>query len=160
MRGRSRRQGFLTNDDAISEEFTSLPGLSVVMIGFTLFIVLLANTYSAYYDRMDRLELYQTADLVATKLIQPNSVFIRTGAVDYPCIQAGVYDDDIIELRQQYQRSGVDFTIIVTAASYTHTFPVSAPTDMDRIAITRDVSVILNDAETVPGKLTVIMWKV
>ena len=76
-----RRRRFIKDENAISEEFTALPALSVVMIGFALFIVLMANTYSAYNTRIDSLEKYQTADFIAIKLTNPDCFFIKEGGV-------------------------------------------------------------------------------
>ena len=152
---------FLSYEDAISEEFTSLPALSIVMIGFTLFIVLLANTYGAYYDRMDRIEIYQSADLVATKLVGSSCCFIRAGGiVNFPLIESGACDERMNESRVEYQHSGLDFTLIVSYQDGSVTFPVLPVSDRDRVAVSRDVGVLVNDAEIFPGKLTVVMWKV
>ena len=91
MSKRKSFKAFLKDENAVSEEFTSLPALSVVMIGFTLFILLIANTYMAYEQRIDSLEKYQTGYFIATKLTNPDCYFIKEGGiVDLPLMQTDI----------------------------------------------------------------------
>jgi len=161
MRGPYLRRGFLSNEDAISEEFTSLPALSIVMIGFTLFIVLLANTYGAYHDRMDRLEEYQTAGLIVQKMIDTSCPFIQSAKVVH--LQRFLASELVInEVREEYQQSGFDFFVRVSFNTSSYDVPATDMSDIsgNRIAVSQHVSVVYNDVGQTPGKLTVILWKV
>ena len=164
MKQPRRIRKFLHNEHAISEEFTTLPALSVVMIGFTLFIVLLANTYSAYHMRMDQLEKYQTADLLATKILDPSCPFAIYGRI----IELDTFlycGDDINETRKDYWLSDLDFLVRISwedETGFTHTYDMPKGVNPlgDRIAVSHDVSIQTNPAERPTGKLTILIWSV
>ena len=157
------RRSLIEDENAVSEEFTSLPALSIVMIGFALFILLIATTYSAYTTRIDSLDKYQTADFIVTKLTNPNSFLIKEG---------GVVDLDLLinseaeinELRNKYRSSGIDFIIRVSYDGKVEKIPSNADDLLsnsgNRVAVSKNVGIYLNQAQTKPGKITVIAWGV
>jgi len=153
---------FVKDENAISEEFTTLPALSVVMIGFALFIVLIFYTYDAYNTRIDSLEKYQTADFIATKLTNPDCFFIKEGGViNLPVLEnKAVSDEKLNSMRSDYEASNINFSVCISWEGVTKYYPEdSLPTDIgDRVAATKDVGIYLNDAQTKPGKLTIITW--
>jgi hypothetical protein len=150
---------FLTNEQAISEEFTTLPALSIVMIGFTLFIILLVQTHTAYETRIDLLENYQTADQIAYKLMNPDCYFIREGGlIDLSVLQNNIESLQVI--CEQYQKSGVTFFLRLRWNNIVEDYPSPLPSaSINRIAISKNVGVYLSDAQTVPGTLTIIIWR-
>ena len=157
------KRRFIKDENAISEEFTSLPALSIVMIGFAIFIILIANTYTAYNTRIESLDKYQTADFIVTKLTNPDSFIIKEGGViDFELLKNS--DSEINELRDKYRDSGIDFIIRVRYEGTTEDIPFNADDLLsnagDRVAVTKCVGVYLNYAQTKPGKLTVIAWSV
>ena len=160
MNKRKSFQIFLKDKNAVSEEFTSLPALSIVMIGFTLFILLIANTYAAYEQRIDSLEKYQTGYFIATKLTNPDCYFIRNGGiVDLPLLRTD--PDRLISIRDDYRTSGVNFILRITWDEGSEDFPEELLDDIgDRVAVSKNVGIYLNKAQTTPGKLTVILWSV
>jgi len=153
-------QTFLKDENAVSEEFTSLPALSIVMIGFTLFILLIANTYAAYEQRIDSLEKYQTGYFIATKLTNPDCYFIRNGGVvDLPLLRTD--PDTLTSIRDDYRISGVNFIVCITWDEGSEDFPEELPVDVtDRVAVSKNVGIYLNEAQTTPGELTIILWSV
>ncbi len=162
MRKQSRLRDFLTNERAVSEEFTALPALSVVMIGFALFFVLFANVYTSYGLRVESLDKYQTADFLLTKLTHPDSPFIKPGgSVDFPLLQSSDGAAQLRSLRHDYSAAGVNFTVRVNWDDISHDFPEPLPdTCGDRIAVSTSASIYLNEAQTMPGTLTIIAWGV
>jgi len=155
---------FLKKDEnAISEEFTSLPALSIVMIGFAIFIIMIANTYTAYNTRIESLDKYQTADFIVTKLTNPDSFIIKEGGViDLELLRNS--DSEINELRDKYRASGIDFVIRISYENTVEKVPSNAENLLsnagDRVAVTKCVGIYLNQAQTKPGKLTVITWSI
>ncbi|MBN1281173.1 MAG: hypothetical protein JXA00_05945 [Candidatus Thermoplasmatota archaeon] len=161
MRKRRELVLFLRNQEAVSEEFTSLPGLAVVMIGFALFIVLIAHTYTAYEARSASISSYHTADVIATKLMNPECAFIdKGGCIDLVRLHSPFIQESLNETRKSYQRNGVDFMLRLRWANSSLDVPALPETTGNRIAVSRDVSIKLNDLETVAGKLTIITWSV
>ena len=151
-------KNFLKDKNAVSEEFTSLPALSIVMIGFTLFILLISNTYMAYEQRIDSLEKYQTGYFIATKLTNPDCFFIKEGGI----VDLTLLRNDIVTLnllRDKYNTSGVNFIVRISWDKGSEDFPEELPVDVgDRIAVSKNVGIYLNEAQTTPGKLTIIIW--
>ncbi len=158
MRNLLRKRYFLRNEEAVSEEFTVLPALSVVMIGFAVFIILLAQTYVAYADRIDRLQTYQTADGLLQKLTNPDCFFIKPpGLVHLPLLQ-----NDTGALQnyfEQYTKSGFFFLLQIQWNNQTWDFPDPMTSDpVNCIAISKEIPISLNEAQTIPGTLTILLW--
>ena len=153
---------FIRNEKAVSEEFTSLPALSVVIIGFTLFFVLLANVYISYGLRVESIEKYQTADFIASKLTNPDSFFIKEGGlVDLPMLHTNEGKSRLNSTREKYKASSVDFIVRITCDGFNEDFPEDLPNNVgDRVAVSRNIGVYLNEAQTVAGKLTIILWSI
>ena len=158
MSKRKSFKAFLKDENAVSEEFTSLPALSVVMIGFTLFILLIANTYMAYEQRIDSLEKYQTGYFIAAKLTNPDCYFIKEGGiVDLPLLQTDINPLNL--LRDEYKAADVNFIVRISWDEGFEEFPEELPEGIgDRVAVSKNVGIYLNEAQTTPGKLTIIMW--
>lgn len=152
----------ISNKKAISEEFTTLPALSVVMIGFTIFFLLVANTYNAYENRIESLEKYKTADFIATKLTNPDCFFIKEGGiVNIDLLENDESKQKLNSLKDEYRSSGFDFILRISWGSNQKDFPDELPIDIsDRIAVSKNIGVYLNEAQTKPGKLTIILWSV
>jgi len=159
MRNTIKKRFFLKDERAISEEFTVLPALSIVMIGFALFVVLLAQTYTVYEERINHLQNYQTASSIVHKLTNPDCFFIRNeGLIDLPILQNDTESLKII--CEQYQKSGFAFFLRLRWDNCSQDFPkktISMPAN--RIAISTDVGIYLNEAQTIPGTLTIVLWK-
>jgi len=151
---------FIRNEKAVSEEFTSLPALSVVIIGFTLFFVLLANVYTSYGLRVESVEKYQTADYIANKLTNPDCFFIKEGGLlDLSILHTNEGKSRLNSTREEYRTSSVDFIVRVTYDGFTMDFPEDLPNNIgNRVAVSRNIGVYLNEAQTAPGKLTIILW--
>lgn len=160
MRRQSQLRDFLNNERAVSEEFTSLPALSVVMIGFTLFFVLFANVYTSYSLRVESIEKYQTANFLFAKLIHPDSLFIRPGgSISFPLLRSGEGAAYLQSLRDNYRPAGVNFTVRVRWDASSYDFPEPfLDARGDRVAVSASASIYLNEARTVPGTLTIITW--
>jgi hypothetical protein len=152
------QQSFLGNNQAVSEEFTVLPALTIVIIGFTLFIVLLAQTYITYTDHINRLQKYQTADNILQKVTNPDCYFIREcGLVDLQVLQNDTESLQII--RNQYAKTSLDFFLRVQWNNQTQDFPpnVFLPAHKN-LWISKEIGIYLNEAQTVPGMVTLVLW--
>jgi hypothetical protein len=150
-------QSFWANEHGISEEYTSLPALSVVMIGFSLFLVLLAHTYTAYQDRMMQVQYYQIAEGLIGKCTNPDSPFMRNGLVDVSLLSNS---SNIMRLRDEYRLSNISFIFRLRYLDVDNDFPEPSPSmTPHRVAAAKELGVYLNDAQTTPGTLTIILWR-
>ncbi|MCX6661003.1 MAG: hypothetical protein NTY91_00455 [Euryarchaeota archaeon] len=160
MRNTVRKRYFLKNEEAVSEEFTVLPALSVVMIGFALFVILLAQTYLVYADRIDRLQSYQTADGLLQKLTNPDCFFIReSGLIDVHLLQDNTYF--LQQFFEKYTRAGLHFLLQLHWNNQLWEYPNPGESNpLSRTAVSKGIGVYLNEAQTIPGTLTIVLWKV
>lgn len=148
----------LKDTNAISEEFTVLPALSIVMIGFVIFVVLLAQTYTAYAAHMNYLQNYQTAESILHKLTNPDCYFITKGGL----INVGLLQENIKPLEgicTQYQKLHINFFLRLQWNNFTQDFPESSKNPINCIALSKTVGIYLNEAHTVPGILTILFWE-
>ena len=112
----------------------------------------------AYEQRIDSIEKYQTGYFIATKLTNPDYYFIKEGGiVDLALLRN---DRDTLNLlRDKYKTSGVNFIVRISWDEGFEDFPEELPADVDdRIAVSKNVGIKLNEAQTTPGKLTIMMW--
>jgi hypothetical protein len=158
MRKRIKIRSFLVDERGVSEEFTVLPALSIVMIGLALFIVLLAQTYTTYGERIERLQNYQTADGIIQKLTNPDCYFIREGGlIDLYTLQNDT--GSLQSICAQYQKSRITFLLRLRWNNLTQDFPETPPMmPLNRVAVSKEVSIYLNEAQTIPGTLSILLW--
>jgi len=150
-------RSFWANKHGVSEEFTSLPALSVVMIGFSLFLILLAQTYTAYQDRMTQVQYYQIAEGLIGKCTNPDSPFMRNGLVDVSLLSNTT---NVVRLQEEYRLSNISFILRLRYLDVDNDFPESPPSLVPhRVAVSKELGVYLNDAQTTPGTLTLILWR-
>jgi hypothetical protein len=150
---------FVRNDAAVSEEFTSLPALSVVIIGFGLFAVLLSQTYLSYEERMEQIQDYQIVNSLAHQLTSRERPFIREGGVfDVSALQQD--STPLFGIRDQWLRSGWRFLLRIHWGNTTQDFLGPEDTTVShQVAVTHPIGVYLNDAQTTSGTLTIILWR-
>ncbi len=150
-------RSFWSNTQAVSEEFTSLPALSVVLIGFSLFVILLAQTYTAYQERMAQVEYFQIAEGLLSKCTNPDSPFMKNGLID---VIAASNTTLVTSMQDEYAFSNVSFVLRLQYLDINRDVPEPPPLRAShRIAASKEIGVSLNDAQTIPGTLTLILWR-
>ena len=162
MQRHSPWNSFIQDEKATSEEFTSLPALTVVVIGFTLFVALLVRTYTAYETRVDILENYKIASSIVEKLTNPNCLYIRPGGnVDLAVLHSQDGQLVLNITRNEYQNSSIDFIVRLSWIDSSEDFPIELPENTnDRVAVSTFINVYLNEARTIPARFTVILWRI
>jgi hypothetical protein len=154
-----RTRYFLKNEEAVSEEFTVLPALSVVMIGFALFVLLVAQTYDAYTDRIDRLQTYQIVEGFFQKILNPDCFFIKP-----PCVvDLRLLQNDTSSLQryvEQYTRSGLNYYLLIQWDNQTWCSLEDIEThSLNYVAVSKPIGIYLNEAQTVLGTVTLSLWR-
>ncbi len=158
MGGNRTRHLLSSNEEAVTEEYTALPALCVVVIGLTLFFLLLAHAYAAYQAQSETAHSYHTAELLTEKLLDPANAFITPGgAIDLASFMQA--SEPLTQLQQDYSPLGFDFLFRLTANTTIVTLPADAYIPTNYIVASREVSVVLNDAQTIPGRLSVLLWR-
>ena len=153
---------FINDERGISEEFTSLPALTVVMIGFGLFIALIAGAYYSYNDRIESIDKYEAANFVLEKMTITlrEEKIIREGEI----IDKIQFKKSVHNYKAIVEKSGIVGINFGLKLSYEENGGIHSiewdniPSDKDVVAVSKQVAVYLNEAETVPGILTVFVW--
>jgi len=157
---------FLRDKRGISEEFTSLPALMVVMIGFAIFFALIAGVYHAYNERMEAVDKYEAANFVLEKLMAADGplgekgVIMLGGVIDLSKL-SNLTTNDMVDIRESSGIVGVKFGFKLEVSAKSGGTVEKGIVNRQRgfIAVSREVPVYLNDAQTVPGIFTVMVWK-
>jgi hypothetical protein len=151
---------FIGNRNAVSEEFTMIPALVVVMVGFAVFALLIVNTYGAYNQSIESTENYRKAEIIVSKLTNPEGKLIDEGGViNLPDLIN--HNEWITSEYDTYQ--GVKFFVRVNwEDNQGNAVDIAKPDNFenigDHVAVSKIVSVYLNPAETKPGTFTLILW--
>jgi len=160
---------FINDRRGVSEEFTSLPALMVVMIGFALFFAMMAGVYYQHNERVKSLDKYEAANFVLEKLTSANGLLAEKGII----MEGGVInavkfneirenEDKIEKIIEESGIIGLKFGLKLTYWEKDNVEEkewVNIPSNADKVAASKQVAVYLNDAEIVPGLLTVIVWR-
>ena len=160
MKNTTSIRSFLKNNQAISEEFTVLPALSIVMVGFALFVLLIAQTYLTHANHIQRLQDYQTTDKLLQKLTNHDCYFIREGGIiNLQTLQNDT--DSLQKIFDQYKKSGGTFLLRLRWNNQTKYFPEPLlGNPLTCIAVSKELGLFLNEAQTIPGDLTLFLWEV
>lgn len=156
---------FIKDERGISEEFTSLPALVVVMIGFALFFALIGGVYYSYNEKVSRVDKYETANFVLEKITSVEGSLAKAGVLK----EGGVVDnetfnsltgEDMTEIIEKSDVVGVEFGLRLNHEKMSGDIETpNIASAKDRVAASKEIPVYLNAAETVPGELTVIVWE-
>ncbi|MFO8078426.1 MAG: hypothetical protein R6U21_07290 [Thermoplasmatota archaeon] len=156
-----RLQVFLKNNDAVSEEFTGLPALAMVMIGITLFLIILSSSYTSLENQTDQVEQIKQAEYISSQLLNPTAPFISSkGSFNLEGFQQNSGKKYVTLLQKSMNQISLNFTTKLSFQNSSFYFPNPPPTNHQNIigystAITLD----LNEVYTCPGMITIIMWE-
>jgi len=154
----------VTNDDrAISETFTVLPALSMVLIGFTIFFIIIATAYNSFDSKQDIINNFECCDKILEKICSPNSFFICEGnKIDLNLLISNEAETYLQQLQQQYKPYNLSFSVKVSYEDTFHwlpTIPQLHTPNMNKYASSRQVLIKLNEVSTIPGTITVVFWQ-
>jgi len=155
---------FISDKRGVSEEFTSLPTLVVVMIGFALFFALIGGVYYSYNEKVERIDKYEVANFIledVTTAAGPlgEEGMIQTGGTINP--SAIDSNEAALEntLQQNYSYPGWEYKIEIEWTEGYEEITVFPYHGEDTVAASKKVPVYLNEAQTVAGKFRVIAWE-
>ena len=158
---------FIRDEKGISEEFTSLPALTVVMMGFAIFFVLFANVYFSYNERIENIDKYEIANFVLEKIMSADGALAKNGIVRGGVIDVVKFremrnnEKAISEIMKKSGIKGIEFGLKLKYNDGKEVIKwCNVPSNKDIFAASKQVPVYLNDVQTVPGVLTVVVWRV
>jgi nitrate reductase alpha subunit len=148
---------------AISESFTVLPALAMILIGFTLFSILISSAYSTVDHQQDYNEMFKLSNEILEKISTPNSIITTDeNSVrfdDFTSTRAELF---IEELQKSYQPYGFSFAVKLSCNDLITFIPPSFLQNSEihnQYACSKQVTVELNEVTTLPGTLTIVFWK-
>ncbi len=103
---------FIKDKRGVAEEFTSLPAIMVVMIGFAIFFAMIATVYNLHNERIEDKELFEVAHYVALKLTSADSP-LAAGDNTPLYIDKNKLHIKVDELKKYCNPIGYDYYVIV-----------------------------------------------
>jgi len=153
-----KKKILFTNDAAISEEFTSLPALSLIMIGIVLFSLLIFSTYDSYGKQTDQLSEIEMAEYILAKCLDPDLEYMLDGSIiDMSCMRAPQGIAYLENLQENLFPSGLEYTLSLHWDDTT-IFILSEPPGKDQLAVSQSIGIALNPVDVYPGAVTIIIW--
>lgn len=152
-------KSFLKDDQAISEEFTSLPSLSLIMIGVLLFFLLVSTAYDSYDHQTSQLSHIDIATYVLTQTLDPDQIYmLDSHRVDIQTLQSLDATSHLQDIQKSLSSSGLNFTLSVVWKDTTQ-WILSEPPGFKQTAVSKQIGIAINPLETIPGTVTVILWE-
>ncbi len=159
---------FIKDKRGVSEEFTSLPALAIVMAGFAVFLSLMAGVYYSYNENAEMVDKYGIANFVLEEMTMDGSILGDMGVI----MAGGIFNlpkfinltsDDIADISNESGMTGINFSFKLEVKLKGNNFDNviekgTGGKNKNAIAASKEVPVYLNDAQVVPGTFTVIVW--
>ncbi len=152
---------FTSDERAVIEPHVDLPAMALAVVGFMVFIAIMSQAYGTYQQKAFISENYQDAANLAEKLSRDGML---TGGVRPDLIDAQRLEDlrnDPDELMNKY---GAYYNFmfkveVETGRKYRRIITPDISVPEFGISSTIPVTVRFNDAQELPGKLTVKIWR-
>lgn len=154
-------QFFWKDNAAVSEEFTSLPALAIVMIGITVFLIILSSSYTSFETQTQQVEQIKQAEYISFQVLNPNAPFITSkGNFNLEQFQQTCGVDYITALQKSMNMVSFNFTTKLSVQNMSIYSPDPPPKNYQNIvAYSKPITVDLNEVYTCPGMITVITWE-
>ncbi len=149
------------DSNAISETFTVLPALAMILIGFTIFSIIIATAYTTFDTKSDHINMLETSNQILEKISSPNACFTTDGnTINYMVFSSNQSKNYIETLQSQYEPYKLSFSVKLSF-NHEETWlpqPINNKNSTgNQYASSKQVSVQINEIKTLPGTLTVIL---
>ncbi len=154
---------FISDERGVVEPHVDMPAMALAVVGFVVFIAVISQAFGAYQNKAFIAENYQDAMNLAEKLSRDSTL---TGTVRHDVIDVVRLEEigkEPMELMRKYG-AYYNFMFKVEADSKTMTYIkiIKNPEISESkygISSSIPVTVKLNDAQELPGTLTVKIWR-
>jgi hypothetical protein len=170
---KSRKTTYMSmfrDERGVLEPQAELLSTALAVIGFVVFAAILSQTYLGYEDRSFALENYESASLLAETLAgdpalkAESSSMISAAALDKLSVPAGIQERE--QLFAAFSGNYLFLVEIQTGDRRWHWQIKPNNSELDsftegreKVAASVPVVIELNPAESVPGSLTVVLYK-
>ena len=136
-----------------SEEFTSLPAVSIVGIALALFIVILGNSYVSFNKNIEKSEKYSDAEYILEKITSDSSPVMKNGLVDYGLLSKITID----ELNSYYGfNAKYDLILESNEIKIMKKLPHHS---ISSFSVYKNVAIYINDEKIVFGRIGVVFYE-
>lgn len=151
---------FINDEKGLIEPYTELPVMALAVVGFIVFIAVLAQSYATYQEKSFMAGHYQDAANLARKLGRDSTLTgDRPGVIDSGKLEIL----DPLEIFRQYG-SYYNFMFKVDSNSENRAYSIVIKNhrlieSKTGVSASIPVTVRFNDVEEQPGTLTVKIWR-
>lgn len=133
----------------------------MILIGFTIFSIVIATAYTTFDTNQRYVDKFELAEVLLEKISSPNAIF----TVDSNLINAKTFNSEksknyLQQLQETYQLYSYSFAVKLSFENMEYWIPAPRSNEsihVDTYASSKQVSVLINDVTTVPGRLTVVL---
>ncbi|HEY9207228.1 MAG TPA: hypothetical protein VIO58_15050 [Candidatus Methanoperedens sp.] len=154
---------FTSDDLGVMEPYADLPSMALAVVGFIIFIALVAQAYTAYQQKAFVAEHYQDAANLAEKLSKDSALLSSTRTDVIGAAEIEKISGNPEELFQKYgSYYNFMFKVETNQAGRAYSAVIKDPdVSESKIGVSASVPVTvkLNEVQEVPGTLTVRMWR-
>jgi len=155
------KRKFLNNANAISEEFTTLPALAIVLFGIVIAFLLVGQTYGSYNEQTSLIDSLHSTENLYNKIIQQSNPFvIQSGIIDYEALYSSEGQQFIKDLQKQYSTIGLNFSIHFSFDNDSFWYPMPPVKTNHRIAVTHSIGLAVNMINTIDSTMSIAVWKI
>ena len=149
------------NTNAISEEFTVIPSLTVVLIGIILSFILFGTTISSYQEQTEFADNLTTTENIFQKITNPSNPFITNfGIIDY----SNMFSNDSIiyfhSIQKSLLKNRLNCSLYVSSENFSFWYPNKPNSYKESSAVTHPIGLSINEIEIIDAKLTIIIWNI
>ena len=152
---------FINDDRGMIEPYSELPAMALAVVGFIVFMAVLAQAYTTYQEKSFIAGHFQDASNLASKLGKDSSLTgTRPGMIDSGKLETLKNDpDEIIKKYGSYYN--FMFKVESNSGERAYSIIIKKPNSGEPktgVSASIPVTVALNDVEEIPGTLTVRIW--
>lgn len=148
---------------AISETFTVIPAVAMVLIGIIMFSIIIATAYTTFDNKQVVINNFENTHTLLQKICSPNTIFTEeTNVINLLSFQSNEAVEYINKLQRDYSTFNISFMVKLSTAQEEWWLPSNNFDPIGKaevFASSKKVSIKMNEVSTKPGELSIIMWK-
>jgi len=152
---------FTSDEKGMIEPYSELPAMALAVVGFIVFMAILAQAYTTYQEKSFIAGHFQDASNLASKLGKDSSLTgTRPGIIDSGKLETLKNDPDEI-IRKYGSYYNFMFKLESNSGERAYSIIIKKPDSAEPkvgVSVSIPVTVALNDVEEIPGTLTVRIW--
>jgi hypothetical protein len=153
---------FINDEKGIIEPYSELPAMALAVVGFIVFMAVLAQAYSTYQEKSFISGHFQDASNLAKKLRTDNSLTgTRPDIIDSEKLE--ILKNDPSEIIKKFgSYYNFMFKVESNSGERAYNIIINNPYSSEQkagVSASIPVTIGLNDVEETPGTLTVRIWR-